>query len=294
MNAKLKSDPLTATPAKFVLEYRTEEGPMLGDDLHEYQSVLRIDHNEGVLFRETFRSSSDGAGVPIGVYSMKPPDSFFQDIQDLVDRAKLEKLPPPSGGGPGVALLTLKYEFQEKYVCKHVPSRDFEALKQLEELLDGLQEVAQALEAHARTVMRMSISHVRGAGDGHFALSFKNIGNEALAMSDPRSLPHSENQWSGVRIAEYPEEKPGITAPPLKWSRLELAPATEQLPEDPHVVIEPGKTFEAPTKQWDADPKGVRYLIQGVWSDYAGPKKFMGKYRMRGATFSEGLETVPR
>lgn len=294
MSAQLKSDPSVATPAKFVLEYKTAEGLTLGDDLQEYQSLLRIDHNEGTLFRETFRAPSDIAGVPIGVFSTSAPDSFFQDIQRLVGRAKLNKLPPPSGGGPGVGLLNLTYEFQEIHVCKDFPSRDFDALEQLDELLRELGDVARDLEKNATAAMRLSVSHVRGPGDGHFELLLKNIGKRALALTDPRSLAGDENEWCGVQIAEYPEETPGITSPPLQWSRLELEPPAQELPDDPHVVIEPGTTFSLPTKGWHPTSTGVRHLIQGVWSNYVGPKKFKGHYRLRGATFSDGIEIVPR
>lgn len=294
MNAQLKSDPSVVTPAKFVLEYKTAEGETLGDDLQLYQSLLRIDHNEGTVFRETNRVTSDIAGVPIGVFSKSAPESFFQDVQRLVDRAKLEKLPPPSGGGPGIALLTLKYELQETYICKHVPSRDFEALEQLDEILNQLGDIARDLEKSATAALSLSVSHVRSPGGDQFELSFKNIGKRALSLTDPRSLSHSENQWCGVQVAEYPQEKPGITAAPLEWSRLELAPPTEELLEDPHIIIEPGKTFTAVTKRWGPSSQRVRYLIQGVWSDYAGPKKYKGHYRLRGATFSEGLEIVSR
>jgi hypothetical protein len=121
-----------------------------------------------------------------------------------------------------------------------------------------------------------------------------NIGTQDVCFSDPRLLPRDDPyRWAGVRIAEFPPERPGVTSPPLKWTQLFLAPPPQPVAVT-RVVLKPGERFAAPTAAWRAPRSGVRYLVQAVWSDYTGPREAEGCYQIRGAVFSEGLEVTPK
>ena len=294
MSSKSKLLTSKGAPEKFVLEYRTAGGLPLGPDLRERQTFLRLDRNEGTAFWEVFRSPSDGPGEPIGAFRNSLADAKFQDVEQCVKAAKLEKLPPPTGGGLGDSLLTLQYEKGETFIDKSFPSSDVTALEQLEDLMFELDQITGSLAAHPVGAIRVSVEHAAGSSDGRFRLMITNIGVEPVTFTDPRTLGEGhDDRWCGVQIAEFPEERPGYTAPPLRWSRLHLALATEDLSAGPHIVLEPGKVFSAQTVEWAAPRSGVRYLVQGILINYAGPRERQGHYRIRGAVFSDPLEIVP-
>lgn len=289
------NDIASAAPGSFILVYRVNGGPMLGEDLAEFQSILRLDSASCVASHEFHRSSADKPGQPIGTFRTRLDDAVFREVQKLVDAARLDHLPPPTGGGPGTSLLTLEYRRGHTEIKRTFPSRDFPSLAQCENLLSELEQVGGSLNKYPEAAVRVSVEHARqpGEADGQFLLTVANIGSLPVLLSDDHgSAP--DDCITGVRVAEFPEKVSGVTSPPLKWSHLALASRQEGKAKPDDVLLQPGQSWRAPTVKWTAPHKNVRYLAQGLWCHYRGPERVNGIYRIRGAAFSEGLEIVPR
>ena len=281
----------TAVKDGIVLLYESTSGRPMGEGINEWQSKLRLDRNSEIGWFEVIRSSSDGAGEPIGTFEAPLDDAVFQQVQKLVDSSRLDRLPKPSGGGPGVSLFTLDYTRGDHKIHKSFPSRDFEALKQTEELLAELNKIGALLREHPRSALRVTVAHVPGQADGYFAVTLVNIGVQRLAIADPRVFGKDEkDRWVGVQIAELPVEKPGTTSPPLQWSRHGAAPSKATVAPPGPIVLEPGGKTAINTVPWKAPKRGVRYIVQGIWCDYMGPSTLDGAYHVRGAAFSESVE----
>jgi hypothetical protein len=165
-------------------------------------------------------------------------------------------------------------------------------MQQLRPLKTALNEVVLELNQHPLAAVRVSVQHQQQRGEHRFVLELQNLGQERVLLHDPRLLPGSNDRWAGVRISPFPPEVPGVTAPPLKWQPLFLSPPAKDAPASPDVEIAPGGSISFSTQAWRPAPKGVRYLVQGVWSDYEGDPG-SSTYRLRGAAFSEGIEVTP-
>jgi hypothetical protein len=94
-----------------------------------------------------------------------------------------------------------------------------------------------------------------------------------------------------IRFAELPQERPGVTSPPLQWAELQIQ--AESKPTPPVVTLKAGERLSIPSVSWSMARSGVRYLVQGVWSDYTDPIGTQSCYSMRGAAFSENVKITP-
>ena len=274
----------------YTLEYTVRAMPGMGE-LQRIDTTLRIDSAKRTAWLEKHRSQSDRAGEPIGTFGGELSEKLIGDILAAVRKAKLDDLPPRSGRGPGSTIITLKFQRGGEKTEAVFSTGDMEILDALEGLLDELNQLAELLNDRAICAMKASVEF-RQRPQPHFVLTLRNIGTERICFGDPRLLTAGSavdvNHWAGVRVAVLPEEKPHVTSPPLQWVRLPLAgPRAGSAGET--IVLKPGKTFSADTVAWPAWQKGVTYLAQGVWTDYTGPGEVQGVFRVRGATFSEGL-----
>jgi hypothetical protein len=285
----------TSSPAAeqpFVLEYSTEGQRPLGQGLRKISSklVIRSDRREGVL--EKHRSQSDQAGEPIGTFRGEMSQEMLAAVLDKAKGTMLGKL-PARGGGPGTTVITLSFE-QGQQKARHVfNTGDMAVLQAFRGLLEELNSLGGQLNGRPLCALRASVEY-KGGPAPHFVLTLTNVGKERICFADPQFLPPGDADcWAGAKVAELPEEKPGVTSPPLTWTQLPLMTPPGSAPTAA-IVLKPGKSFSARTVTWQNRRANVRFLAIGVYSDYTGPAEIDGVYRVRGATFSDGLEFQPK
>jgi hypothetical protein len=287
--------PPPSGPVFFTLEFCTKGGPNLGQEVNEIDSCLKLNSRDHSAFLEKHRSQSDKAGEPIGTFRAQFPDEDFKKVADLVQREKLADLPAPTQGGPGASVLTLKFGQGQTKIDKMLTSRDINLIEQVDGLLFELNRLAALLDEHPLQAVKTELTYKGASLDEHFELSVTNIGSEPVCLFDPRLLKHDDaDAWAGVRVAEFPQEKPGVTSPPLEWLRIGLERPLQQMRTGVQVKLAPGEKLMARTEAWRRGQRGVRHLAQGVLSNYSGPREVEGCYRIRGAVFSAALEVVPK
>jgi len=278
-----------AVQQPFVLEYSAEGLRPLGAGLRKISSklVVRSERREAIL--EKHRSPSDKAGEPIGTFRAELVEGLLAGLLDSATKTIVPEWPRGRGGGPGSTVITLKFEQGDRKITRVFNTGDMEVLTAVGGLLAELDALSGQLNSLPLCAIKASVSFKGGAAP-HFVLTLTNIGKERICFADPRYLGGGDpDYWAGAQVAELPEEKPGVTSPPLKWKRLPLETPAGSAPADP-VVLKPGKSFLAKTVAWQNGNARVRFLALGVYSDYTGPAEIDGVYRVRGATFSEGLQ----
>ena len=298
MSSSGKGDtPSTSSPAAgepYVLEYSVESPEAVGPELRRDSSKLIVRSDRREAFLEKHRSQSDRRGEPIGTFRAELDDGLAARILDEANRMLIPE-PPAAGAGdePGPIIVALKFEQGARKVTRAFTTGDMATLNAMRELLSELNQLSGQLNSHPKAALQASVHYEEGETP-HFVLTLTNIGTEPICFADPRFLPPGDpDHWAGAQVAELPEEKPDVTPPPLEWTRLLLDKPAEPAPEAP-VVLEPGKSFSAKTVRWQNVKPKVRFLALGVYSDYTGPGEIADVYRVRGATFSEGLEFEPK
>jgi len=290
LNSKISSSETNAR--LFTLEYRAVSGPQLGENIYEEQRILRLDRKDNTAFLEKHRSASDKAGAPIGTFRARLSNELFEQVFELVYKVGLANIPSPTQGEMATSVMTLTFEHGQTKMKKVFNDADTSLLERLGPLLQKLRQITAELEKNPESAVKIEAKHVRGGGDGQFQITVTNIGSQTICIADPRTFGHDDpDRWAGVRIAELPEERPGYTSPPLKWSNLMLP---LQGTRGMRAVLKPGETFTALTENWFAPRKNVRYIIQGVFSDYKGPGDVNDGYPIRGAAFSNAIELIPK
>jgi hypothetical protein len=174
------------------------------------------------------------------------------------------------------------------------------ALEQLEPLFEACDSlVAETLQTPWAAI-RLDVAEVAEADGYHFEMVIENIGNHPLLIADPTALPGTFEQAAFIQVASYPQAESGITALPLNWERLPLLPPPSSSPvvagPKPPVCdlrLNPAERWRGSTATWKAPQDGGRYLAQAVFLSYLGGADVEGTYRIRGGTFSRGLEFYP-
>lgn len=291
-----ESSSSTSSPAAgepFVLEYSVESGRPLGTGVRKISSRLIIQSERRMAFLEKHRSQSDRAGEPIGTFRDELPESLLARVLDRAIKTVVPEPPSARGGGPGSTVITLRFEQGARKVERIFNTGDMAILAVMADLLTELDQIGDQLSSHPVCALKASVEYKSGPTPG-FVLTLTNIGKERICFADPRYLPSDDPDcWAGANVAQLPEEKPGVTSPPLKWTRVPLERPIERsagAAADSIVVLKPGESFSAHTITWQDKRPGTRYLAIGVYSDYTGPSEIDKIYRVRGATFSDGLE----
>ncbi|MGB5105295.1 MAG: hypothetical protein WBP29_01950 [Candidatus Zixiibacteriota bacterium] len=283
----------TQTPAKSLeseFRFSSVSGPRLGSDLNEFQSLLILDAVAGTMTLEKHRSESDAEEAPIGRFEAPLDTKTFNQLIELVDSLGLFNLPPSTGGGPGATVFTFEYHHDTSRSIHSIGSFDHEQVAQVESVLDLLYQIQSKLETGAQTAIVVSIKRLGSFNDGHFELTIRNIGNAPLYFADPRWLDVDLDNWAGARVAILPEEIPGVTSSPLEWTEVYIARPQTQKPDSVDVLLHPQSEMTYATVNWTPKRAGNRYIIQGIYMSYQGPKEIHGVYRIRGAAFSKAIE----
>lgn len=277
-----------ATQSRFAFRYCSWGGPELGHGLHERQFCLELDSDMALARLEKHRSDSDAEGEPIGLFQKPLQTIEWQRIAELTTSGRLRDLPTGSQGGPGTSVLEFHVDAAEGVFTKTISSRDIPLLQKIDPLVNALNDLLLDMDEHPLASVRAAIHYETAAAERHFVLSLTNVGQQPVFVRDPAGA--TSDDWAGVRFSPYPHEVPGVTAPPLNWSRLPVIPQRSSASAGLDLRIEPGKTISWRTAPWKVAGKAARYLAQGVFSEYGGPAARDGVYRVRGATFSEAIE----
>ena len=281
------------TTKNFVLEYSAEADEALGLGVRRISSKLIIRSDFRQAFLEKHRSQSDRAGEPIGTFQADMSDQALSNILVKANAMIVPEQPPAKGEGPGSTVITIRFEEGARKITRIFTSGDMSILSAVEGLINDLDLLSGQVERHPLSALQAMIEYKSGPYP-YFLLTLKNIGQTRICFADPRFLPQGDPDcWAGAQVAELPEEKPGMTAPPLQWKQVPLEMPAHPAPTEP-IVIEPGKSFSAKTVTWQNLKPNAPFLAQGVYSDYTGPAEIAGVYRIRGATFSEGMEFIAK
>jgi hypothetical protein len=273
----------------FVFKFCSRGGPELGSNLQKRDSCLVLRSASRTISLEKHRSESDSEAEPIGLFEMKLDEPRLKKIAELIVSAPLGEKKTTEGGGPGVSILEFRLEGRDQRLVRTITSRDIPGIKELEPLITELNDLLFDLDEHPVAAIRASIQQMKDRGSEYFLLSIDNIGREPVVIGDMRAVPPGDDNWAGAQIAAYPDEVAGVTSSPLEWKRLQLAPSQGNAAGQ--ITLEPGKSISWPTEPWRFGQRGMRYLVQGVFSNYSGNASSPGSvYRVRGATFSKALE----
>jgi hypothetical protein len=289
-----QSKPMSTPSARgrlFTLNYTSAGGPAMAPGLHKRQTSLTIKSGDRSVSLETHRSESDEAGAPIGTFRMVADAAELQKLLEYADKERLEYVAPPARGGPGTSVMTFGLVEGHRRISKTLTSGDIPQIGQLQYFMYQLNRIMYAATQHPYQAVRVTIASE--AGSRRFLVGIENIGAANVCFFDPRTVTlASPDRFAGIRFAELPEERPGVTSPPLKWSELPIRAANAPAGSPQVVTLKAGERLSMPTTSWTTARSGVRYLVQGVWSDYSAVRA-EGCYSMQGAAFSEHLETVP-
>jgi hypothetical protein len=147
-----------------------------------------------------------------------------------------------------------------------------------------------AVARHPFQAIRVDIEAQRAPAIA-FTIKIKNVGTETVALPDVEMLGHESKELRdhgiGVRVAPNPPERPGYTAPPLVWSRVD--PAGPRATGKP-IVLPPGGELVIPTAVWNGKGPAAPLLAQAYFSFYSGPAIVEGHFMIRGRALSTGLD----
>jgi hypothetical protein len=286
----IPSIPDASATEPFILEYSIEAEGAVGTDLSRIKTTLLVRGDSRQAILEKHRSQSDQAGEAIGTFQAEVSEQALANLRAKAHATIVPALPPRDGMGPGSSIITLKLQEGATKTTRTFSTGDMAILSVVEGLLEELDGLSGQLARHPRQAVQATVAYQRHPS--RFVLTLTNIGREPICFADPRFLPEDADRWAGAQVAEFPEPKPGFTAPPLQWQRVPLAkPASP--PPALEVALKPGATFTAETVPWTPGMPKRRFLAQGVWSDYTGSGTCQDMYRVRGATFSEALKLMP-
>ena len=273
----------------FTLTYTSSGGPELGPSLYERQTSLTIKSADRSVVLEQHRSESDEAGAPIGMFRLAADPESLQKLLEYAVEERLGDLAPPARGGPGTSVMTIALEMDDRKISKMLTSGDIPQIGQLEYFLYQLNQIMFAARQAPYQAVRVTVAADLPAH--RFVVGIENIGKANVCLFDPLTIGSGgPDRWIGVRLAELPQEIPGVTSPPLEWSEIHVQPQSGP----PRIVtLKAGERLTMPPTSWANPRKGIKYLVQGVWSDYAPSVRSEDCYFMRGAAFSDNLTVAP-
>lgn len=280
------SSTTTMATAAFTLEYVTVFGPELGTGVQQYQSTLVVDGATGVATLDSVRAGSDAEGVPIGRFEATVGDAELADLS-----ARAAAMTPGAvtqRGGPGTSTIILRYRAGSSGWEQSLNSNDPDLLAPFDPLLEPLNLMIGRLYQAPHAALGLEV--LAGATpSAPFVVRLHNLGKVELAVLDPSGLGAADaDAWAGVRIAAFPPEQPGVTAPPLEWQQVALEPSGGSGPRKT-IVLAPGQHLDWNTRPWTPKAAG-RQLVQAIIVDYAGDPTIGGRPHVRGALFSNALE----
>jgi hypothetical protein len=263
--------------------------------IHEIETSLRIRLDSGDAFLEQHQPSSAEGGEPLGTFKGLLAAELLSHLRAALGDATLWSLPPSTAGGPGSSLIRIRMSSDGVARELRVSSRDIDALGKIDPLLAILNDAVTDAMAHPFQAVRIIVRSQTPIGEHTptFAISVKNVGTETVALPDLKVFgghveEHADRDLS-LRVAAYPEERPGYTALPLVWERLGFA-----MPG-----AAPGLSLLAPGQEairerivWTPSRPGERHLAQAGFVFYGGPPVVEGHLVIKGRALSEAIEVT--
>jgi hypothetical protein len=177
-----------------------------------------------------------------------------------------------------------------------VPSRDIDALGKIDPLLEILNDALTETMAHPFQAVRF-IVRSQAPISRHslsFAISVENVGTEMVALPNLKvfggDVEGHEDRDLSLRVAAFPEERPGYTAPPLVWERLGFAKAGAAPALS---LLAPGHEVIREQIVWRPSHPGERHLVQAGFAFYGGPSVVEGHLVIKGRALSGAMEVTP-
>jgi hypothetical protein len=277
------------------IEYAIEGGSEMDPGIHEIETSLRIRLDSGDAFLEQHQPSSEEGGEPLGTFKALLPAELMSRLRAALSDATLWSLPSSTGGGPGSSLIRIRMSTDGVARELQVPSRDTGALGKIDPVLEILNDAVTETMAHPFQAVRFIVRSQSPIGrhSPTFAISVKNVGTETVAVPDLEVFggdvdEHSERDLT-LRVAAYPEERPGYTAPPLVWERVAFAtPGAAPVLS----LLAPGQEAIRERIVWKPSHPGERHLAQAGFAFYGGPPVVEGHLVIKGRALSEAVEVT--
>jgi hypothetical protein len=277
------------------VEYAIEGGVEMAPGIHEIETSLRIRLDSGDAFLEQHQPSSEEGGEPLGTFKALLPAELLSRLRSALTDATLWSLPRSTAGGPGSSLIRIRMASDGVARELQVPSRDIDTLGKIDPLLAILNDAVTETMAHPFQAVRFSVRFQSpiGAHSPAFAISVTNVGTETIAVPDVKLFggdaeEHSEGDLT-LRVAAYPEERPGYTAPPLVWERVAFAtPGAAPVLS----LLAPGQEATREPIVWKPSHPGERHLAQAGFAFYGGPPAVEGHLVIKGRALSEAVEVT--
>src|SRR5581483_7465886 len=285
--------PSGSEPHRF--EYVIESGRELGSGIHETETRLRVDYDKNEAFLERHQPLSDEGGEALGTFRTELPADARDELLKGCAAVHLSSLPVGKSGGPGVSQIRLVEVSGARISKAEFSARDVPIIERADPILSVGNSLIGALGEHPFQAIRIKVRRLaEHSGGDTFEIDIENAGTQNVVVPDPHRLAAlgtgEGSQGLGVRIAEYPAERPGYTAPPLVWSWLPVAPSKT---DAPLVSLAPGGRVAAVTVPWVSRKHAMRHLVQAVYAFYGEPVMLDGHLVIRGRALSEALEVTP-
>jgi hypothetical protein len=142
----------------FTLSYTSVGGPELAPGLQTRHTSLAINGEDRSVFLEQHRSESDEAGAPIGTFHMVADAEPLQKLLEYADRERLADLAPPTRGGPGTSVMTIRLEEGARRIEKTLTSGDIPQIRQLEYFLYQLNQIMTTAKRSPYQAVRVTLT----------------------------------------------------------------------------------------------------------------------------------------
>ena len=280
------------------VEYAIKGGPEMGSGIHETETKLCIALDTAEALVEEHQPSSIEGGEPLGTFRGTLQGELLSRLHNALSEASLWSLPPSTSGGPGSSTIRIRHQHDGVVRELQVASRDIDALEKLDPVLSILNDAIVETVEHPLQAIQLSVVPTV-SDDGQapsFTISVKNVGTKTVAIPDLRifggaAQPQADGDLS-LRVATYPQERPGYTAAPLVWERLSFS-----VPESSAELsfLAPGQEVIRGPITWVPTKRGERYLVQAGFSFYGSPAELEGHLVIKGRALSEAIEvTAPK
>lgn len=280
-SADTKSD---APAAISTIEYSTVGGPERGGGVAEFEWHLKVDFTRAVVELRQHSPLYHDDPDAIGVFRAPLDPTDASRLLERAQNIRLDHLPEPNGGGPGVSQLLLRITRGANRTEARFPSRDTAVMPRVEPLLERLEPLLGKVVQQPLQALRLELAGPPGPNQ-RFRFSLRNVGTMPLTLVDPRSS--TGDTQTGVRVAPATPTQPGQTAAPPQWTFLPVA-AAQGVTTAP-VKLAPGAAIDFETIPWSGKPSGP-HRAQAMLSTYAGPPAHQGMPVLKGRLFSARIK----
>ncbi len=278
------STPHSAEPPReepFRLDFRVQGGERMARlpghfqtsiDLHEYSTWLRVRSDEQLSMLVLTRHNGDLVERPVGLFRQRLDERQLAALRRAVESTAWTKLPTPGRGDVTASRLEIDYKRGSLLIRREFNARSREFLTAIAPLMEHLNALMVALLARPAGAIAVAVATKIDPADAErrlLRMSVENLGSWPVVITDPRVPPPSGVTLprAYLLVAPAPRETPGMMAVPPRWSRVEF-PALAEGEDDLHVLAGGGRIVLAAS--WRPPHPGP-FIVQGVWSDYAGP-----------------------